>query len=82
MAQEDHQTADKNVHHSLNSTLNDSLILPAIPERKAGDFNSTGSTGIEVDLELQFGTDLKSEKLLQDFLTRFEKLKKSDSKAS
>lgn len=74
MAYEDHLTADK-----IN---NDSSTIPAIPERKAGDFNSTGTTGIEVDLELQFGTDLKSEKLLKDFITRFEKLKNSDTKAS
>ena len=74
MTRDDHQTAD--------DTSMESSIIPTVPERKAGDFNSTGNTGIEVNLELQFGTDLKSEKLMRDFLSRFEKLKDTQSKVS
>jgi hypothetical protein len=51
-----------------NSPANPKLT----PERQVGEFNSTGQTGIQVDVELQFGTDLKDEKLLQEFISKFQ----------
>ena len=48
----------------------------AAPMRRVGEFDSTGKlTGIVVDLEVQFGPNEKDEKILNDFIERFEKIK-------
>ena len=60
-----------------NLRMDESFIDHTIlPNRQVGDFDSTGNlTGIVVDLELQFGSDAKDQKMLNDFIERFEKIK-------
>jgi hypothetical protein len=51
------------------------IIHLIIPERQVGQFNSTGDTGIVIDMEMQF-EDLKDQNLMEDFITRFEEARR------
>ena len=54
-----------------NPSTAEIIQLPTLPERQVGQFNSTGDTGIVIDMEMQF-SDMKDQKLMADFIARFE----------
>lgn len=61
---------NKNVTNSPDTNI---PAVKTIPERQVGHFSTANNTGISVNIEVQLGVDLKDQRLMNDFIARFEK---------